>query len=52
MKLQAKMHFLQDPMKAYIFYLNRFFYVFTVKPRNKILLATHDYYFMFKMLFS
>ena len=46
------MHFLQDPLKAYIFYPNRFLYVLQIKPRNKHLLATRDYYFMFKTFFS
>ena len=46
------MHFLQDPLKANIFYQNRFLYVLLKKPRSKHLLATHDYYFMFKMFSS
>ena len=47
-----KVHFLQDPLKAYIFYQNLFLYVLRKKPWNKHLLATHDYYFMFKTFFS
>ena len=48
-----KMHFLQDPLKAYIFYPNRFSTFYRkIKPRNKYLLATHDYYFLFKTFFS
>ena len=46
------MHFLQNPLKAYIFYSNRFLYVLPKKISNKHLLATHDYYFMFKTVFS
>ena len=52
MKLCVKMHFLQDPLKAYILYLNNFIYVLPKKTRNKHLLATHDYYFLFKTFFS
>ena len=51
-KLWMKMHFLQDPLKAYIFYPNRFLYVLPKKNRNQHLLATHDYYFIFKSFFS
>ena len=46
------MHFLQDPQKAYIFYPNSFLYVLPKKISNKHLMATHDYYFMFKTFFS
>ena len=46
------MHFLQDPIKAYIFYPNRFLYVVPKKEGNKHLLATHDDYFMIKAFFS
>ena len=34
------------------FISKRFPYVLPQKPRNKHLLATHDYYFMFKTFFS
>ena len=44
------MHFLQDPLKAYIFYPIRFFYV--LPKKYKSMMATHDYYFMFKTFFS
>ena len=37
------MHFLQVSLKANIFYPNRFLYVLPKTPRNKLLLATHDY---------
>ena len=33
-KVQVKMHFLQDPLKAYIFHPNRFLYVLPKKPRT------------------
>ena len=46
------MHFLQYPVKAFIFYPNSFIYVLPKKPRNKHSLATHDDYFMFKTFFS
>ena len=46
------MHFLQDPLKAFIFYPDRFLYLLPEKSRNIYLLATHDYYFMFKTFFS
>ena len=45
------MHFLQDPLKAYIFYPNRFFYVLPKKPTNKHLLATRGHYILFKTIF-
>ena len=51
-KLFAKMNFLQYPLKAYIFYPNRFLYVLPKTPRNKLLLAIHDYYFMIEMFLS
>ena len=51
-KLWVTMHFLQDPLNAYIFYPNRFICVLPKKTRSKYLLATHDYYFMFKTFFS
>ena len=46
------MYFLQDPLKAFIFYPIRFLYVLSKKPLNKDLLETHDYYFMFKTFFT
>ena len=48
----AKMYFPQDPLKAYIFYPSSFLYVWPKKPRNKYLLVTIYYYFMFKTFFS
>ena len=51
-KLWVKMHFLPDPVKAYIFYPNRFLYVLSKKPRNEHLHVTHDYYFVNKTFFS
>ena len=56
MKVWVKMHFLQDPPKGYIFCPNSFLYALPKKPRNlarnKELLATHDFYFIFKAFFS
>ena len=48
------MHFPQDPQKDYIFHPNHFLYALPKKPRNKLLLVTRDYYFiyMFKTFFS
>ena len=51
-KLSAKVHFLQEPLKAYIFYRNNLLFVLQKKPRNKHLQATQDYFFTFKMFFS
>ena len=50
-KLWVKMHVLQDPIKAYIFYPDRFLNVLPKKTRNKHLLATHGYYLLFKTFF-
>ena len=46
------MHFLHDTLLAYICYPNSFLYVLPKKPGNKHLLATRDFYFMFKSFFS
>ena len=51
-KLKAKMHFFQDPQKPIFSTQIILFTFYRKKLRNKYLLATHDYYFMFKTFFS
>ena len=46
------MHSLQDPLKDYIFYPNRFLYVLTKKLGNVHLQATYDDSFMLQTFFS
>ena len=46
------MAFLQDHLKAYIFYAIRFLYVFQKKSQNKLRIGTHAYYFLFNRFFS
>ena len=40
LKLLEKIDFLQDPLKAYIFYANSFLYVLQKKSRNKLCLES------------
>ena len=40
------MHFEQTSLKVYIFYADRFLCVLKIKPRNELLLATHDCYIL------
>ena len=51
-KLYAKMHFLLESLKTYIFHQSHFIYVLLKKHRNKLLLATDGYSFMFNTFIS
>ena len=46
-----KIDFLQDPLKANIFYANHFLYVLQKKLRNKLSLRPHDTDVLFRTFF-
>ena len=51
-KLSAALNFPQGHLKTYVFYANRFLYVFQKKSRNKLCLEPHGTYVLFRTFFS